>query len=299
MKILVVDDSELILRQTTNTLTSAGFEVETAGDGAEAFSKYFKIKPDVVLLDLVMPLMNGYETLSKILGKDKDAKIIINSSSEDEKSLMSCIERGAIGYIVKPCRPEELLNSITIASCHHDKNILCLFLTARNKIEVVIQKLFTDASIILREVEVIRDSIPPFKMFAGSDQYSTIRAVPEPIELKIEAPPNTTCYVTEVSGECHAKIVTLINNEHLTILNTQLTSKDGPIDFFDIINLKMLSTISDIKNMRLVPEPTRQYDQAIDKDFHPKEMAKGRFTLATLTCKIPLELQIWVGAKML
>jgi two-component system response regulator (stage 0 sporulation protein F) len=79
-KILVVEDEEGLRLLYEEELKSEGYEVLTAGNGREAIEQLEKEKPDLIILDIVMPVMNGMEALGRIVGKDRKIPIILNSS---------------------------------------------------------------------------------------------------------------------------------------------------------------------------------------------------------------------------
>lgn len=79
-KILVVEDEEGLRLLYEEELKSEGYEVLTAGNGREAIEQLEKGKPDLIILDIVMPVMNGMEALGRIVGKDRKIPIILNSS---------------------------------------------------------------------------------------------------------------------------------------------------------------------------------------------------------------------------
>ena len=101
--ILVIDDDIDLQTVLKESLMSAGFEVETASNGREGLEKAIEIKPNLILLDLVMPIMDGWEFLEKI-GDDKwgqNAKIIILTNADDIDSLSRAIEEKGFEYLVK------------------------------------------------------------------------------------------------------------------------------------------------------------------------------------------------------
>jgi two-component system response regulator (stage 0 sporulation protein F) len=79
-KILVVEDEESLRLLYEEELKSEGYEVLTAGNGREAIEQLEKGKPDLIILDIVMPVMDGMEALGRIVGKDRKIPIILNSS---------------------------------------------------------------------------------------------------------------------------------------------------------------------------------------------------------------------------
>jgi len=103
-KIMLVDDDPLIIRMYQNKLSTDGYNVVTAINGEEGVLKAKKEKPDLILLDLMMPKMNGVETL-KLLKKESDTKdipVIILTNLEDKgEDVEKAKELGAKEYLVK------------------------------------------------------------------------------------------------------------------------------------------------------------------------------------------------------
>ena len=104
LMVLVVDDDPLITRMYQAKLTLAGFDVVIASDGGEAFSVAEKNKPDLILLDLMMPKINGIEAL-KILKKSPETKsipvIILTNLTDNGDDITKAKEMGAHDYLVK------------------------------------------------------------------------------------------------------------------------------------------------------------------------------------------------------
>jgi DNA-binding response OmpR family regulator len=79
-RILVVEDEDSLRLLYEEELAAEGYEIITAGNGKEAIRKFQEEKPDLLILDIVMPVMDGIETLGRILGKDRKIPIILNTS---------------------------------------------------------------------------------------------------------------------------------------------------------------------------------------------------------------------------
>jgi two-component system chemotaxis response regulator CheY len=91
--------------------TEAGWEVVgEAGDGSAAVSLYEQLHPDLVTMDLVMPVMGGLEALRHIRALDPDAKVIVVTALDQKQVLLDSIRDGAIDFIVKPFERERVLN---------------------------------------------------------------------------------------------------------------------------------------------------------------------------------------------
>jgi len=113
VRILLVDDSTYIRTVLGSILTEAGFEViDEAADGEEAIRKYMNLKPDVVLMDVVMEPMDGKAATQAILDKDPAAKILMVTVLEDKSILVDLVNIGAKGYITKPFSKEEITEKI-------------------------------------------------------------------------------------------------------------------------------------------------------------------------------------------
>jgi two-component system chemotaxis response regulator CheY len=109
VKILLVDDSTYIRTVLGSVITEAGFEVAgEAADGAEAIRKYMDLKPDLVLMDVIMEPMNGMDATKAILDQDPAAKILMVTVLEDKDILLDFVKIGAKGYIAKPFTKTEI-----------------------------------------------------------------------------------------------------------------------------------------------------------------------------------------------
>jgi len=105
-KVLCVDDDLSLLRLYHDELTDEGYKVILARDGKEGLMKFEKESPDVVVLDIRMPGMDGIETLSLMLGKDRHIPIILNTAyTEYQKNFMTW---GAEAYVIKSSDLTEL-----------------------------------------------------------------------------------------------------------------------------------------------------------------------------------------------
>ena len=113
-KVLVVDDSPTEIYQFTEILEGLGHEVITANDGLEGVEMAIAELPDVVLMDIVMPDMNGFQATRKITRAKETAHIpvIIVSSKDQETDKVWGERQGAQGYITKPVDREQLVTLI-------------------------------------------------------------------------------------------------------------------------------------------------------------------------------------------
>lgn len=113
-KILVVDDEESIRELLRYNLQKTGFEVKTASDGEQALEVAKKFLPDVVLLDIMMPKMDGVETCRRLRDNPELQKtfIIFLTARAEEYSEVAAFEVGADDYITKPIKPRALISRI-------------------------------------------------------------------------------------------------------------------------------------------------------------------------------------------
>ena len=113
-KVLVVDDSPTERHVLVELLTRNGYQVITAESGEEGIEKAKSELPDLVLMDVVMPGLNGYQA-TRTLTRDDETKtipIIVCTSKGQETDRIWGLRQGAIDYLVKPLNPEELLQRI-------------------------------------------------------------------------------------------------------------------------------------------------------------------------------------------
>ena len=112
-RILVVDDAMFMRMILKNILTKNGYEVcGEAANGIEAIDKYIELRPDLVLLDITMPEMDGITALKKIKMIEPKAKIIMCSAMGQQAMVIESIQGGAIDFIVKPFQEDRVLESL-------------------------------------------------------------------------------------------------------------------------------------------------------------------------------------------
>lgn len=108
-KFLICDDSVLARKKLTDTLIDLGYsDIVSVANGQEAIDTYKKDRPDVVILDIVMPVKDGISATKEIIEYDKDALIIISSSVGTQSHLKEVIKAGAKDFIQKPLDPKLL-----------------------------------------------------------------------------------------------------------------------------------------------------------------------------------------------
>ncbi len=113
-KVLAVDDNATDLKNMEQILSGAGYVVITAKSGKEAVEKAKSERPDAVLLDVIMPEMNGFQVCRAITtdAATKDIPVILVSSKGEKTDKVWGAEQGARGYITKPFTSEQLLSEL-------------------------------------------------------------------------------------------------------------------------------------------------------------------------------------------
>jgi CheY-like chemotaxis protein len=113
-RILLVDDSETVLMLARMILKGGSYELVAASDGKEGVEKALALKPDLILMDLIMPRMNGFEAIRKLRDHDdtRSIPILIVTTKGEEESMETGYVSGCNDYITKPIDSLELLTKI-------------------------------------------------------------------------------------------------------------------------------------------------------------------------------------------
>ena len=111
--ILICDDAAFMRMMIKDILTKNGYNiVGEAENGAKAVEKYAELKPDIVLMDITMPEMDGIEALKKIKAADANASIIMCSAMGQQAMVIESIQSGAKDFIVKPFQADRVLEAV-------------------------------------------------------------------------------------------------------------------------------------------------------------------------------------------
>lgn len=111
-RILVVDDAAFMRMRASKLLVDQGHEVIEAENGEDAVKKYQAEKPDLVLMDITMPVMDGLTALKEIKKVDPDAKVAMVTAMGQQSMVIEAIKSGAKDYILKPFEPEKVLATV-------------------------------------------------------------------------------------------------------------------------------------------------------------------------------------------
>jgi len=151
---VVVADDHAVVRSGLEQLLSTASDIElvgTAGNGGEAAVVVGRERPDVVLMDLSMPEVDGVEATRRIIAADPDARVVVLTSFADDRHIADALRAGAIGYVLKHAEPDELLGAIRAAAAGDaplDPKAARVLLDSR--------KVRSDQQLSSREEEVLR-----------------------------------------------------------------------------------------------------------------------------------------------
>jgi two-component system chemotaxis response regulator CheY len=113
-RLLLIDDSQYARELLKMILEEGGHVVVgEAANGIEGVEKYIALKPDLVILDMIMPRLNGLNTLQAIRTFDKDARVLIISADNQEEHVRKSVKEGADGYISKPYKKKAVIDEVS------------------------------------------------------------------------------------------------------------------------------------------------------------------------------------------
>ena len=113
-KILIVDDERLTRAVLQHDVILAGYDVMVASNGKEAMQKIREVTPDLIVVDLVMPDMNGFEMCRRIRSNEQTKKtpVIVVSALQSQADIQEAKASGADVYLTKPIKPKEFINQV-------------------------------------------------------------------------------------------------------------------------------------------------------------------------------------------
>ena len=107
--ILIVDDSRTSRKILKGILEGEGYDVVgEATNGQEGYDRYVELKPDVVTMDITMPVLDGIEALKKIKSEYPDAKVVMVTAAGQKTKMVEAVQNGASEFVSKPFEPEQL-----------------------------------------------------------------------------------------------------------------------------------------------------------------------------------------------
>lgn len=113
-RVLLVEDEKNIILGVRTCLDAVGYDVEIVEDGGEALDAVRREHPDLILLDLLMPRVDGFEVLKVLKGKEDTSKIpiIVLTAKAEEEDKQRAMDLGADSYMTKPFKPQELWDTL-------------------------------------------------------------------------------------------------------------------------------------------------------------------------------------------
>ena len=112
-KVLITDDAAFMRMMLKDILTKGGYEIAgEAANGNESLERYLELKPDLVTMDITMPLCDGITALKKIMAADPSAKVVMCSAMGQQAMVIESIQAGAKDFIVKPFQPQRVLEAV-------------------------------------------------------------------------------------------------------------------------------------------------------------------------------------------
>jgi DNA-binding NarL/FixJ family response regulator len=118
IRVLIADDHPLV-RQALTQLLGAAEDIEVvavAQDGRDAVDRALAVAPDVVLMDLEMPELNGIEAIRALAAADSSARVVVLTTFSDRDRILRALDAGALGYLLKDAEPEDILRGVRSAS---------------------------------------------------------------------------------------------------------------------------------------------------------------------------------------
>ena len=111
-KVLIVDDEPDVLLLLRVNLEAAGYQTVLAADGETALIKIDESDPDVVLLDIMMPVMDGWGVLRALSERDNAPRVVVVSAKSSDRDIVRALTSGALDYITKPFDPDDLVDVV-------------------------------------------------------------------------------------------------------------------------------------------------------------------------------------------
>ncbi|MET3696893.1 DNA-binding NarL/FixJ family response regulator [Bacillus oleivorans] len=195
---LIVDDTSFMRKMAADSLKHQGYIVAgEAANGKEAVQKFKELKPDVVMMDLTMPEMNGLDAIKEIFKIDKDAVILVCSASNQKDMIQDALEAGAVGYLMKPFKPDYMNEIIKKYAMPHLKKDEVEEFEDEEEVEEVAAEAAEEQEEGLDEV--IEDLEKVKEELEVSHQEAAAAVVTE-AEEKVEEIPQSVVAFTEVKA---------------------------------------------------------------------------------------------------
>ena len=307
MRILAVDDNPNITQMVAKffRLKKGDYGVDIASSGKEALSKYRTYKPDVVILDITMPEMDGIETLTKLMIMDPTASVIMASAAGTSEIIDQCLKKGAKGFVEKPFAPDELLTIINnvAKSGTSGKDLVTVFSLAGNKMELSFRKL-SDREFTMKLKGVKMNEFKELSKATHFNPDTTFGAeqTPDKTDMeKIEVPDTAFGFSSEISGQTSGVIVGVVDKKDLYALCGKefleiITPKDKNdfLEIFNILNNNIITQISVFMGGKIRLSPVRHFDSDTDNEYGAKRLFVANYDLSLEDEHYPIDFYLWL-----
>jgi DNA-binding response OmpR family regulator len=162
-RILIVDDEPVLLRGLSDTFESKGYEVVTAADGQSGLELAVEASPDLILLDIMLPRVNGYEVCRALRERGLDVPILMLTARGQEEDVVLGLNLGADDYITKPFRVRELVARANAFMRRSRTKVSAVCRFGNCRLDLAAHKLFRDG----REVELTAKEFKLLAFFAS------------------------------------------------------------------------------------------------------------------------------------
>jgi len=305
MKVLVVEDNKPIVDALCDIFNSQKdrFEVMVAYNGASGLEKYDSFKPDVVLLDIAMPVMDGIETLEKMIQLDINAKVIMVTAASSHERMEKCLKIGASAFIEKPFNTEQILSTINsvLIDSPEKRNVMAAFSRAASKMENSISKIIErNVSVALKDTEIHSSSSQQLSHLNASDIRTGIN-IAQDEKLKITMTDKNIGFTSKVSQKQNSKIISIIDKQSLNFLflgkeseSQVLQNQDAVFqELFNILHNNISSEISDTMHIELPLIPVQDFDSS-DPTINNPNFLTVNFEIISDGKTIPLTTYLWI-----
>ena len=216
IKILVVDDEPPIRKLLRVGLGTEGYTILEAGSGTEAIELLAQMRPDLILLDLGLPDIQGHDLLAKWRNELFDLPILILSSRTDEAGIVKALELGADDYVTKPFGTKELVARIRVALRHRlqQQGERALFQTGELSVDLVtriVRVAGKEVKLSPKEYDILRILVQHAgkvlthqhllnQVWSGSTDVQYLRVYVRQLRQKIEQTPDMPYYIMTETG---------------------------------------------------------------------------------------------------
>lgn len=281
-RILAIDDSDYNTQLIRDILVTRNHAVETASSGKEGLEKYATFRPDLVLLDLAMPGMDGSQVLERLMEMDENAYVVMVSAVDNRQILEDCIKKGAVGYVEKPFAVKYLASVVdSVIAGRASPKIFALLSLITGRAEKKIQDVLGSAATLrLAGISVAGAQEPDIDFRSKFADRSSMHMQQ-----------GTAIFFNKFTDGRSGVIASLVRDDDMDVILGDALYEKSPgrykvgSDFFNLINARFLAEISEQKKTNLKAGPA---------EFHVVKQGDGFWESLTLghpkSCVASLEI---------